>query len=507
MKNMKKLLSVALAVVMLFSTLMFSAVAAPAGYIKVVADGTELSFATDPVLVNGTVCMPFSALCELFKAEVVNDEESGSITVTYDGVKTILQIDGTTAKVGTAMVELDVAPYMVGEEIFAPMDLVAQALSCEAKYDETEMVVTLTPIASSRAIKFTESAWFGTDSAGAKTGKVKLNPTSQEKLYRNWPSSGYFTKLDISSITDFSSVTLNFYCTKFNTSVNLAIYDITEEEYLTLTEGATASGIDVETEKFPAGTQVAAKTYSSTSSVNGGFLCAPIDITDYVKSKVAMGEKTIYFRMTNVSGGNSTQDSARITNWQDKGYIEVAAPAKKLDFSGMKEYTTNVYSNKTETLRTLLTTSGTLYSSVLNRNNTGKELNTFATCEGFKTSNMYYTATLENIEGKVSTASLTFKGRATVDGTLNVYLLKDNKLSANKIPAAEEEAISTMKIAASEEYNTINIDIRKVLEENDGKIAIKLEFVPDEAVRQLPCFYVFSANSDFAPAVTVVTKA
>ena len=506
MKTMKKLLAVVLTVVMLFSTFVFTA-SASSNYTRVIIEGIELSFATDPVVVNGTVCVPMQQIYTLFNAKVVVDEEDYTIIITTpDDVKIVMQVGEPVAKVGTEMKELKVAPYILNNEIFVPIDLVADSLNIAATYDAEENLVEMKRNPKLTKLNLAESVYFSTSSSGAETGKAVLNPTGQKNLYRNYPRADYFAKIDISSIEKASAANFYFSTVKFNNAANIAIYELTAEEYATFAE-VTAEGVEMKCEKLPAGKQVAAKSYSATSSgVSGGFTPDPIDITEYVASKIAAGEDTLYFRLTNISGGTSTTDNTRMINFHTKAYVEITTPPGELSFEGMKQYITNVYDYTPSTLRTSLATNGALYSSALNRHNAGKELNTFGTYEGFRPSNMYYIADIKSYEGNLSNAFLTLNARATVDGTLNVYLVRDDKLVSNKIPQADAEPISTTKVTASSEYGQIRVDVRECLTQLDGKVAVKLEFVPDEAIRQMPCFYVFSANSEKAPTVTIISK-
>ncbi len=506
MKNMKKLLAVALTLVMLFSTCVFTA-SASSNYTRVIIEGIELSFATDPVLVNGTVCVPMQQIYELFKAKVVVDEEDYTIIITTeDDVKIVMQVGEPVAKVGTEMKELKVAPYLLNDEIFVPIDLVADSLNISTIYDSNENVVTMKREPKITKLNLVESIYFATATSGAEVGTATKNPTGQKNLFRNYPRSDYYAKVDISGVEGVSAANFYFNTTKFNNAGVIAIYHITEEEY-NLFADVPAEGVEFKTEKVPNGTLVASKSYSATASaVSAGFYPEPIDITEYVSTKFKEGADTLYFRMTNIASGNSTMDATRVTNFHTKAYVEITTPPGEISFDGMKQYITNVYDYVPTTLRTLLTTSGSLYSSALNKHNAGVELNTFGTLDGFRTSNMYYMTDVKEYEGNLSNAFLTLTGRATVDGTLNVYLVRDNKLSANTIPQSDAEPISATQVSANTEYNQIRLDIRECLSQLEGKVAVKIEFVPNEAVRQMPCFYAFSADSEFAPTVTVISK-
>ncbi len=506
MKKMKKLLAVALTLVMLFSTCVFTAYAS-SNYTRVIIEGIELSFATDPVLVNGTVCVPMQQIYELFRSKVVVDEEDYTIIITtQDNVKIVMQVGEPVAKVGTEMKELKVAPYLLNGEIFVPIDLVADSLNITATYDEEENVVTMVRKPKTTKINLADSIYFSTASSGAETGTARRNPTGQRNLFRNYPRADYYGKIDISAIEGVSAANFYFSNVKFNTAANIAIYEITEEEYNAFAD-VTSEGVEFKTEKVPNGTLVASKSYSATSSgVSAGFYPAPIDVTEFIASKHKAGVDTVYFRMTNISGGNATTDSSRIKDFHTKAYFEITTPPGELSFDGMKQYTTNVYDYVPSTLRTLLTTSGSIYSSALNKHNAGKELNTFGTLEGFRTSNMYYITDVEKYEGNLSNAFLTITGRATVNGTINVYLVRDDKLYANVLPNADSTPFSSTKVTASSEYGQIRLDVRECLTQLDDKVAVKIEFIPDEAVRQMPCFYVYSADSEFAPSVTVISK-
>ena len=502
---MKRIMLFVVAFMMVFSTFV-SGVSASSNYIRVFVEDTELSFATDPVVVNGTVCVPLKQIYELFNSEVIFDEQiNTAVIMTPEGDQIIMQMGEPVAKVGKEIIPLKVAPYFLNNELFCPIDIVAESLNITATYDPVENYVKMERNPKTIKLTLSESVYFSTASNGAEIGTAVLNPTGLRLLYRSFSRSDYYAKVDVSSIETVSTANFYFHTNKFNNAANIAIYEISDKDYEVFSN-ATTEGISMKCEALPNGKFVASQTYAATSSVNAGFYPAPIDITEYVSKKVREGADTIYFRVTNISAGNPTMDNTRAVNFHTKAYVEVTLPPDELSFEGMKQYITNVYDYTPTTLRTSVSSNGLLYLSALNRPNSGKELNTFVTSDTFRTTNMYYQANIEKYEGELSNALLVLNARASVDGILNAYLVRDNKLSSGKIPSVDPEPFSTIRVSASAEYGQVRIDVRECMTQLDGRVAVKLEFVPDKVVNIMPWFYVYSVNSLNPPMVTIISK-
>ena len=139
---MKKVVSVILSVIMIFS-LCVSAVVYGAEDVKIVIDGEEKVFDAMPVIQSGRTLVPMRAVFETLGLSV--DWDDATKTVTGKNVnKTItLKIGDTTAYINGISKTLDVASDIINSRTYVPLRFVAEALNCDVNWFGDERCVAI----------------------------------------------------------------------------------------------------------------------------------------------------------------------------------------------------------------------------------------------------------------------------------------------------------------------------------------------------------------------------
>ncbi len=105
------------------------------GDIKVVINGTILSFDVPPVLEANRVLVPFRAIGEAIGAEVDWDGATQTVTLVMEDNKVELKINSTIAKVNGKDTELDVPAKIIKERTLVPIRFVNEALGLEVDWN------------------------------------------------------------------------------------------------------------------------------------------------------------------------------------------------------------------------------------------------------------------------------------------------------------------------------------------------------------------------------------
>lgn len=141
---MKKILSKVMYGIMIMSILA-SLLVVPVmaeGNIKVVLNGTELTFDIQPQLINDRTMVPMRKIYEALGAEVEWEEDTQTITATKEDIVIIMQIDNYVISVSGQDITLDVPPQLVGERTLVPVRAVAEGLNADVEWvDETQTVI------------------------------------------------------------------------------------------------------------------------------------------------------------------------------------------------------------------------------------------------------------------------------------------------------------------------------------------------------------------------------
>lgn len=128
---LKKILTIALAAVMLFSVALSANAADP---IKVTVDGKAISLDVAPVIESGRTLAPIRAIAEALGAEVQYNETTKTVTVTSVGTNIKLAIGSTSATVNNATKTLDVAAKIIDGRTLLPVRFISEALGAKVDY-------------------------------------------------------------------------------------------------------------------------------------------------------------------------------------------------------------------------------------------------------------------------------------------------------------------------------------------------------------------------------------
>lgn len=116
--------------------------------IKVVVNGSYLSFDQPPVIINGRTLVPLRAIFEALGAEVEWEAETKSIMAFKGDMGVLMYIDSavmTKGQVGgtASDVTLDTAPTIINGRTMVPARAVAEAFGCSVNWDSSTKTVII----------------------------------------------------------------------------------------------------------------------------------------------------------------------------------------------------------------------------------------------------------------------------------------------------------------------------------------------------------------------------
>ena len=112
--------------------------------IKVLLNGTELSFDAPPKSINDRTMVSMRKIFEELGAEVNWKDETQTVTATKDDIIIIMQIDNVIISVNGKDIELDVPPQLVDNRTLVPVRAVAEGLQADVKWDGNTQTVIIT---------------------------------------------------------------------------------------------------------------------------------------------------------------------------------------------------------------------------------------------------------------------------------------------------------------------------------------------------------------------------
>ena len=125
--------------------------------IVVVKDGIELSFDTDPVIVNSRTLVPVRAIFESYGAEVYWDSGTEMVTAICGDTDIMLQIGNTEMVVNSDRIKLDAAPEIMGDRTMVPARAISEAFGSVVEWDdENRIVIIRSPVEYSPIMDGTE---------------------------------------------------------------------------------------------------------------------------------------------------------------------------------------------------------------------------------------------------------------------------------------------------------------------------------------------------------------
>ncbi|PKM79687.1 MAG: copper amine oxidase [Firmicutes bacterium HGW-Firmicutes-13] len=114
------------------------------GDIPVMIDGLPVIFDVQPIIQNGRVLVPFRAIAEALKVEVVWDGETRTVTAADNNNQVILQIGEHTAIINCSSSYLDVPPLIHNQRTLIPLRFFSEAFNCDVKWIDTAREVKIT---------------------------------------------------------------------------------------------------------------------------------------------------------------------------------------------------------------------------------------------------------------------------------------------------------------------------------------------------------------------------
>ncbi|WP_199624585.1 stalk domain-containing protein [Paenibacillus alkalitolerans] len=121
----------------------FPVTSAAASSIKVVKDGTTLSFDENPQVINGRTFVPYRKLAEEIGAKVSWDDASDKVTVTKGTKTAVLTIGSKTAAVNGKSVTLDAAPITKNGRTLVPLRFISESLGLWVSWNGTSKTVAI----------------------------------------------------------------------------------------------------------------------------------------------------------------------------------------------------------------------------------------------------------------------------------------------------------------------------------------------------------------------------
>lgn len=117
--------------------------------IKVIVNGTTLSFDQPPVISNGRTLVPMRAILEALGATVEWDANSKSVMATRGNTAALLTVGNSIMRYGSvggsAIDEtLDAPPEIINGRTMIPARAIAEAFSCQVGWDAATRTVTIT---------------------------------------------------------------------------------------------------------------------------------------------------------------------------------------------------------------------------------------------------------------------------------------------------------------------------------------------------------------------------
>lgn len=137
----KKMISLSLILCLLFALLPFTAVAS--NDIKVLLNGTPITFDIPPQIVAGRTLVPMRAIFEAFGAEVSWREDENSIYACKGSTIVIMNVGKKNYLKNDKTLTLDVAPQLIESRVFVPVRAVSECFDCNVSWDSRTNTVII----------------------------------------------------------------------------------------------------------------------------------------------------------------------------------------------------------------------------------------------------------------------------------------------------------------------------------------------------------------------------
>lgn len=127
---MKKILSIAISVLMLFACLNVSA-----QNISVELDANKLEFDTPPVNIEGRVLVPVRAILEAMGATVLWNETQRTVTSNLENTTVVMTIESNEMKINGEKKTIDVPAKIIGDRTMVPARAITEAFGADVSWD------------------------------------------------------------------------------------------------------------------------------------------------------------------------------------------------------------------------------------------------------------------------------------------------------------------------------------------------------------------------------------
>ena len=112
--------------------------------IKVLVNGTAVSFDQPPIIQNGRTLVPLRAIFEALGATVDYEQSTQTLTAVRENVTVIMQIGNSVFTVNGEQKTLDVAPQIIGGRTLVPARAIAESFGAEVAWDQSTQTMTIT---------------------------------------------------------------------------------------------------------------------------------------------------------------------------------------------------------------------------------------------------------------------------------------------------------------------------------------------------------------------------
>jgi len=116
----------------------------PAQEIKVLVNGTALTFDQPPIIENGRTLVPLRAIFEALGATVDWSQSAQTVTAVKDDVTIVLKIGDAFLTKNGARIALDVPGKLVGGRTLVPARAIAESFGASVGWDQATRTVTIT---------------------------------------------------------------------------------------------------------------------------------------------------------------------------------------------------------------------------------------------------------------------------------------------------------------------------------------------------------------------------
>jgi hypothetical protein len=140
----KRILTLALALVIVLSISAIPAFAAPSSGVKVLLDGNLMTFDVPPQIINNRTMVPLRAIFEAMGAKVDWVGETQTVTGTKDDTVVILKIGDTSPTINGIVVPIDQPAVIKENRTLAPLRFVAEAFGGTVDWEGSTQTASIT---------------------------------------------------------------------------------------------------------------------------------------------------------------------------------------------------------------------------------------------------------------------------------------------------------------------------------------------------------------------------